>query len=287
MYGAILGDIVGKPYEHHFKMKNKVFPLFVPASRFSDDSVMTIAIADGLLRVPKDASLDEIRSSVVHSMQYWGQKYPHAGYGGRFRYWLYEEDPHPYRSFGNGSAMRVSPVGWLYDTIERTRAVAAATADVTHNHPEGIKGAEAAASVVFMARHHASKEEIKAYVEQNFGYDLNRTVAEIRPVYQSDSSCQGTVPEAIIAFLEGITFEDVLRTAVSLGGDCDTLTSIASAMAEAYYGVPTQLKEEVRRRIQPDMLEVVDRFDRKLGRSTLQQAEDHASFPESSSDFLN
>lgn len=267
MYGAILGDIVGKPYEHHFKMKNKVFPLFVPASRFSDDSVMTIAIADGLLQVSKDASLDEIRSAVIHSMQYWGQKYPRAGYGGRFIYWLYAENPQPYGSFGNGSAMRVFPVGWMYDTIERTRAVAAATADVTHNHPEGIKGAEAAASVIFMARHHASKEEIKAYVEQNFGYDLNRTAAEIRPTYQFDSSCQGTVPEAIIAFLEGTSFEDVLRTAVSLGGDCDTLTSIATAMAEAYYGVPDNLRAEVRNRIQPDMLAVVDRFDQHLGRT--------------------
>lgn len=267
MYGAILGDIVGKPYEHNFKMKNKVFPLFVPASHFSDDSVMTIAIADGLLHVAKEASLDEIRSAVIRSMQYWGRKYPRAGYGGRFRYWLYEEDPQPYRSFGNGSAMRVSPVGWLYDTIERTRAVAAATADVTHNHPEGIKGAEAAASVIFLARHHTSKEEIKAYVEQNFGYDLSRTVAEIRPTYQFDSSCQGTVPEAIIAFLEGTTFEDVLRTAVSLGGDCDTLTSIASAMAEAYYGMPDNLRAEVRNRIQPDMLAVVDQFDQHLGRA--------------------
>lgn len=267
MYGAILGDIVGKPYEHHFKMKNKVFPLFVPASRFSDDSVMTIAIADGLLQVSKDASLDEIRSAVTRSMQCWGQKYPRAGYGGRFIYWLYAENPQPYGSFGNGSAMRVSPVGWMYDTIERTRAVAAATADVTHNHPEGIKGAEAAASVIFMARHHASKEEIKAYVEQNFGYDLNRTAAEIRPTYQFDSSCQGTVPEAIIAFLEGTSFEDVLRTAVSLGGDCDTLTSIATAMAEAYYGVPDNLRTEVRNRIQPDMLAVVDRFDQHLGRT--------------------
>lgn len=267
MYGAILGDIVGKPYEHHFKMKNKVFPLFVPASRFSDDSVMTIAIADGLLQVSKDASLDEIRSAVIRSMQCWGQKYPRAGYGGRFIYWLYAENPQPYGSFGNGSAMRVSPVGWLYDTIERTRAVAAATADVTHNHPEGIKGAEAAASVIFMARHHASKEEIKAYVEQNFGYDLNRTAAEIRPTYQFDSSCQGTVPEAIIAFLEGTSFEDVLRTAVSLGGDCDTLTSIATAMAEAYYGVPDNLRAEVRNQIQPDMLAVVDRFDQHLGRT--------------------
>ncbi len=269
MYGAILGDIVGSPYEHHYKMKNKVFPLFIPASRFTDDTAMTVAIADGLLQVPKDASLDEIRSAVIHAMQRWGQKYPRAGYGGRFRYWLYEENPQPYGSFGNGSAMRVSPVGWLYDTIERTRAVAAATADVTHNHPEGIKGAEAAASVIFMARHHASKAEIKDYVEQNFGYNLNRTVAEIRPTYQFDVSCRGTVPEAIIAFLEGTTFEDVLRTAVSLGGDCDTLTSIASAMAEAYYGMPDNLRMEVRKRIQPDMLEVVERFDRCLGRQGL------------------
>ena len=266
MYGAILGDIVGSPYEGHYKMKTKEFPLFVDRSRFTDDSMMTIAVAEALMDAGKDADLDVIRKHVVHAMQTWGLRYPRAGYGGRFRRWLCEDHPQPYGSFGNGSAMRVSPAGWMYDTLERTRQVAAATADVTHNHPEGIKGAEAVASVIFLARNHHSKEEIKAYVTQEFGYDLNRTTAQIRPIYEFDVTCQGTVPEAIISFMEGTSFEDVLRTAVSLGGDCDTLTSIACAMAEAFYGMPENLREEVRNRIRPDMLAVVDRFDQLLGR---------------------
>ncbi len=274
MYGAILGDIVGSPYEGYFKMKSKEFDLFIYNSRFTDDTMMTIAVADALMEAGKDASLDKIRSCVVCAMQKWGRLYPRVGYGGRFRQWLRAENPMPYGSFGNGSAMRVSPVGWLYDTIERTREVAAATAEVTHNHPEGIKGAEAAASVIFLARNHRSKDEIKEYVTSEFGYDLNRTVDEIRPNYNFDVTCQGTVPEAIIAFLEGTSFEDVLRTAVSLGGDCDTLTSIATAMAEAFYGIPENLRMEVRNRIQPDMLAVVDRFNEMLTKATPDQHTD-------------
>ena len=192
-------------------------------------------------------------------------KYPHAGYGGMFRGWLEEKDPKPYGSFGNGSAMRVSAAGWLYDTIEETRRYAKLTAEVTHNHPEGIKGAEAVASAIFMARNGSTKDEIKDFIIGEFGYDLSRTCDEIRPTYHHVETCQQTVPEAITAFLEGENFEDVIRTAVSLGGDCDTLTCIAGGIAEAFYGVPDIDKLECKRRIPEDMLAVLERFDEVTG----------------------
>ena len=196
-------------------------------------------------------------------MQKWGKKYPYAGYGGRFRYWLTEKNPRPYGSWGNGSAMRVSTVGWLYDSLERTLEVARATAEVTHNHPEGIKGAEATATAIFLARTGSTKAEIRAYIEREFHYDLSRTCDEIRPTYHHVESCQQTVPEAITAFLEGDSFEDVIRTAVSLGGDCDTLTCIAGSIAEGFYGVPADLQEECRKRLPRDLLSVLTKFDKK------------------------
>ena len=211
MYGAILGDIIGSPYEFDMGNKSKDFPLFSRKSTFTDDTVMTVAVAEALLNAGKDADLDTIRSAVVNSMQKWGKKYPYAGYGGRFRYWLTEKNPQPYGSWGNGSAMRVSAVGWLYDSLDRTLAVARATAEVTHNHPEGIKGAEATASAIFLARTGSTKSDIKTYIEGKFHYDLSRTCDEIRPTYQHVESCQQTVPEAITAFLEGDSFEDVIR----------------------------------------------------------------------------
>ena len=262
MYGAILGDIIGSPYEFDRSMKTREFPLFIPASRFTDDSAMTVAVAEALLNT---LGMDraERRNAVVRSMQKWGWRYPDAGYGGRFYSWLYEQNPHPYNSWGNGSAMRVSAAGWLFGTLEETRAAAADTACVTHNHPEGIKGAEAVASVIWAARNGWTKAEIRKYVEDNF-YPLEKTCDEIRPGYSFDVSCQGTVPPAITAFLEGKDFEDVIRTAVSLGGDCDTLTCIAGGMAEAMYGVPEELKEECRKRLGPDMVRVLDRFEQHL-----------------------
>ena len=265
MYGAILGDMVGCPFEFDRGNKSKVFELFTKKSNFTDDSVMTIAICEALLDTGRDASLDEIKNQVVHQMQRWSRRYPYAGYGGSFQYWLVEKNPKPYGSYGNGSAMRVSSVGWLYDTMERTRDVARATAEVTHNHPEGIKGAESVASAIYLARNGWDKSEIKDYIVKNFGYDLNRTCDEIRPNYYHVESCQQTVPEAITAFLEGEDFEDVIRTAVSLGGDCDTLTAIAGSIAEAFYGIPANMREEVRRRLEKDLLEVADRFDKVLG----------------------
>ncbi|MDO5401088.1 MAG: ADP-ribosylglycohydrolase family protein [Eubacteriales bacterium] len=253
MYGAILGDIIGSPYEFRHCIKTKNFPLFSERSRFTDDTVMTIAVASALLKSGKDAELNTIRANVREEMQKWGRRYPQAGYGGAFRRWLAEENPQPYNSFGNGSAMRVSAAGWLYDSLERTVEVARATAEVTHNHPEGIKGAEAVAAAIYLARTGKSKEEIKAYIVKTFGYDLSRTCDEIRPTYFPRATCQETVPEAITAFLEGRDFEDVIRTAVSLGGDSDTLTAIAVSIAEAFYGMPEELEEECRKRIPSEM----------------------------------
>ena len=230
---------------------------------------MTIAVAEALLDDPSSSD-EEIKKALVESMQKWGHKYPGAGYGKRFIGWLHAKDPEPYGSYGNGSAMRVSAAGWLYDTIEETRRIARLTAEVTHNHPEGIKGAEVTASAIFLARNGASKEEIRDYIVREFGYDLSRTCDEIRPTYYHVESCQQTVPEAITAFLEGMDFEDVIRTAVSLGGDCDTLTCIAGSIAEAFYGVPEELKQSCRERLPEDMVDILGRFDiaRNRGGST-------------------
>lgn len=260
MYGALLGDMIGAPYEFDRGNKSKEFPLFCENSRFTDDSVMTIAVAEALLdsRFLDD---DSIRAALIKSMRKWGKKYPDAGYGRKFLCWLREKDPKPYGSCGNGSAMRVSAAGWLFDTLEETREKARLTAEVTHDHPEGIKGAEAASSAIFLARTGRSKGEIQDYIVQEFGYDLSRTCDQIRSSYYHNESCQKTVPEAITAFLEGADFEDVIRTAVSLGGDCDTLTCIAGSIAEAFYGVPAILKAECKSRLPEDMAYILGRFD--------------------------
>lgn len=260
MYGAILGDIIGSPFEFDRGDKTKDFKLFSRRSHFTDDSVMTLAVCEALLKVGQDATVKEMEDAVISSMQSWGRKYPHEGYGGYFRCWLTARHPEPYNSFGNGSAMRVSAAGWLYDSLEKTRVVAKATANVTHNHLEGIKGAEATASAIFMARNGSSKEEIKKYIENEFHYDLNRTLDEIRPSFHMDETCQKTVPEAIIAFLEARDFEDAIRNAVSLGGDTDTLGAITGSIAEAYFGISETLISECRNRINKDMRDVVDAF---------------------------
>lgn len=260
MIGAIMGDMIGAPYEFDRGNKTKDFPLFGRGSQFTDDSVMTIAVAEALMDTIGKSDA-EIRAALVESMQKWGKRYPNAGYGWMFYHWLREKNPKPYGSFGNGSSMRVSSAGWLFDTLEETRHMARLTAEVTHNHLEGIKGAEATASAIFLARNGSSKEEIKDYIISEFGYDLSRTCDEIRPGYHHVETCQQTVPEAITAFMEGTDFEDVIRTAVSLGGDCDTLTCIAGSMAEALYGIPAEMVNECRKRLPEDMLAVIDRFD--------------------------
>lgn len=264
MYGAILGDIIGSPYEFDRGNKSKDFPLFSQKSKYTDDTVMTIAVAEAFLDAQSATDMDWIRRRVVRGMQRFGKLYPHAGYGGMFSRWLREKDPQPYGSYGNGSAMRVSSVAWLYDDLDIVRRMARLSAEVTHNHPEGIKGAEATATAIFLARTGSTKAEIKAYIEGQFGYDLSRTCDEIRPTYHHVESCQKTIPEAITAFLEGESFEDVIHTAVSLGGDCDTLTCIAVAIAEGFYGVPEDLKQECRNRLPEHLLEVLQRFDSLL-----------------------
>lgn len=258
MYGAILGDIIGSPYEFDMGNKSKDFPLFSKNSMFTDDTVMTIAVAEAFMGAPDDE--DAIRQRLIQSMQELGNRYPGAGYGLRFSNWLDSENPQPYNSWGNGSAMRVSSVAWLYDDLSTVLRMARLSAEVTHNHPEGIKGAEATASAIFLARSGSSKAEIKAYIEEQFGYDLSRTCDEIRPTYHHVESCQETVPEAITAFLEGDSFEDVIRTAVSLGGDCDTLTCIAGSIAEGYYGVPEDLKRKCKQLLPSDLITCVRDF---------------------------
>ena len=269
MIGAILGDMIGSPYEFDRGNKSKDFPLFSRKSEFTDDSVMTVAVAEALMDAAGKTD-EEIKAALVRAMQKWGRRYPDAGYGGMFRTWLWSRTPEPYGSYGNGSAMRVAAAGWLFDTLEETRRMARLSAVVTHNHPEGIKGAEAAASAIWLARCGRGKQEIRAYIIREFGYDLSRTCDEIRPAYRHVESCQETVPEAITAFLEGDSFEDVIRTAVSLGGDCDTLTCIAGGMAEAFYGVPDELAAECRKRLPADMLALLDRFE-KLRKPSVRQ----------------
>ena len=267
MYGAILGDIIGSPYEFDMGDKTKDFPLFSKRSEFTDDSVMTIAVAEAFLDVleanakPSD---DVIKELLVCKMKKYGKLYPNAGYGGRFSWWLRTDNSEPYNSFGNGSAMRVSSVAWLFNSIETVRHAARLSAEVTHNHLEGIKGAEATASAIYLARTGHSKDEIRQYIENEYDYVLNRTCDEIRPDYHHVESCMETVPEAITAFLEGESFEDVIRIAVSLGGDCDTLTAIAGSIAEGFYGVPEELKTECMSRLPDDLKVIVQRYNNHL-----------------------
>jgi ADP-ribosylglycohydrolase len=227
-------------------------------------TVMTLAVAKAFMDLPEEMDDESIKTHLVQVMHKIGWAHPDAGYGSRFGAWLFLDGTEPYNSYGNGSAMRVSSVAWLYHDIDAVRKAARLSAEVTHNHPEGIKGAEATASAIFLARTGHSKEEIRTYIEGEFGYDLSRTCDEIRPTYYHDESCMKTVPEAITAFLEGNSFEDVIRTAVSLGGDCDTLTAIAGSIAEGFYGVPDELKEECIRRLPEDLLGVVEAFLEKI-----------------------
>ena len=221
---------------------------------------MTLAVARAFMGAGSDADDETIRQSMVRSMRELAKRYPRAGYGGRFRWWLTDQDPQPYNSWGNGSAMRVSSAAWLFHDLGSVLRAAKLSTEVTHNHPEGIKGAQATAAAIFLARTGHSKAEIRQYIVETFGYDLSRTCDEIRPAYRHVESCQETVPEAITAFLEGEDFEDIIRTAVSLGGDCDTLTAIAGSIAEGFYGVPEELEKECLARLPDDLREIVERF---------------------------
>lgn len=250
MLGALVGDIVGSVYEFR-NHRSKDFPLFSPGSVFTDDSVLTVALAEAILDGADYAGL----------MREYGRRYPDAGYGGRFARWLRDPSMGPYGSFGNGAAMRISPAGWAYEGLEETLERAKAFTVPTHDHPEGVKGAQATAGAIWMARKRRSKPEIRAWVEAFAGYDLSRTCDAIRPAYEFDETCQGTVPEALVAFLESSGFEDAIRLAVSLGGDSDTLACIAGSVAEAFYGgVPYPIDAEAMERLDLDLLRVVDRF---------------------------
>ena len=238
MIGAIIGDIVGSRFEWH-NIKTKEFALFTPRCRPTDDSVMTLAVAQAILDSAEDP--DSLARNAVRRMQELGRRYPRAGYGGRFRSWLHAEDPQPYNSYGNGSAMRVSPCGFAANSLEEAIAMADAVTAVTHNHPEGMKGAEATAAAIFLARSGKSKEEIRAHIVRHY-YPLDFTLDEIRPTYSFDVSCQGSVPQALEAFFESTDFEDAIRSAISIGGDSDTIAAITGGVAEAYYGVPAPIR---------------------------------------------
>lgn len=263
--GAIVGDVVGKPYEFS-NIKTKEFDLVTEECRFSDDTVMTIAVASALRKWKKGEVIDEgkFEQAVIESMRSFGELYPDAGYGGKFRRWLKSSNPKPYNSFGNGSAMRVSPVAWYFDDLETVEKFAGITAQVTHNHPEGIKGARATAAAIFLARTGKAKSSIKGYIEAKYGYDLSKTCDEIRPDYMFDSSCMGTVPQAITAFLEGENFEDALRNAVSLGGDTDTLAAITASIADGMWGVPEEIEQLVRSRLDDFLKAELDKWELAL-----------------------
>lgn len=253
MIGAIAGDIIGSVYEHR-QIKTKDFPLFDPRCRFTDDTVLTVAIADAILS----------GRPYIESVREIGRRYPGAGYGGSFIQWLHSDDPQPYNSWGNGSAMRVSPVGFAFLSEEEVLRHAKMTAEISHNHPEGIKGAQATALAVFLARTGTGKEQIRSRIAEDFGYDMDRTVDDIRPGYAFDVSCQGTVPEAIIAFLDSDSYEDAVRNAISLGGDSDTLACITGGIAEAFYGdVPKYLQEKVQECLTADLWQVTKAFCQK------------------------
>lgn len=261
MLGAITGDIIGSRFEFN-GIKSTAFDLLGRGCRFTDDSAMTLAVAEWLL---DDTNLTH--EVLERKMVKYGEMDTEAGYGGKFYDWLFRPDKlwedgvrRPYNSWGNGSAMRVSPVGWMFDTLEETECVAEVSASITHNHPEGIKGAQATAAAIFMARNGASKEAIRGYVSNRYGYDLNRTIEEIRPEYRFEVSCQRSVPEAIIAFLDSKDYESAVLLAVSLGGDADTQACIAGGIAEAFYGMPDDLVEDIGYHLLPAFKDVIIRL---------------------------
>lgn len=253
MIAAIAGDMIGSVHERA-NIKRTDFTLFKDGSRFTDDTVMTLAVADCLMnRRPYAATLRE-----------YGRRYPDRGYGGMFRKWLASDDMGAYQSFGNGSAMRVSPVGFAMPSEQEVLGEAKRSAEVTHDHPEGIKGAQALALAVFLAHHGADKPTIRKEISGRFKYDLDRTVERIRPKYRFDVSCQGSVPEAIIAFLDSTDVESAIRLAISLGGDADTLACMAGAVAQAFYKrVPREIVDEVARRLAPELLQLTQEFCRR------------------------
>ena len=254
--GAIIGDVVGSVYEFD-SIKTKEFPLFSKYSQFTDDTVMTLAIANWLL---VDKSSKEV---LIDSLKYFGNKYINAGYGGRFIKWLVQQSPEPYGSWANGSAMRVSPCAWVSESLEESQNLAKLSAIVTHNHPEGIKGALATSDAIYLAKTGSSKTEIKNHIEKEYDYDLSRNLDDIRPKYSFDVSCKGSVPEAIICFLQAHDFEDTIRNAISLGGDADTQAAIAGSIASAYWDVSDELCFDALNYLDGFLLDIFNEFEDK------------------------
>lgn len=274
MFGAIIGDMAGSIYEFD-NYRSKEFPFFSSGCFPTDDTIMTIAVAKAILE--NDGKVEGLPKMTVEWMQKIGRQYPNCGYGGRFRRWMYDDDPKPYRSYGNGAAMRVSACGWAGKSLEEVKQLSYAVTAVTHDHAEGIKGAEASACAIFLARTGHSKERIRAFIEENY-YKLDITIDELRRIYQFDESCQGTVPYAVQAFLESESFEDAIRNAISVGGDSDTLAAITGSIAEAFYGIPDDLRAQAIGQFRlgcmvhyprataeknPDLLSVIEQFEER------------------------
>lgn len=254
MLGAIVGDIIGSPYE--FKPnKDIAFEIFKQGSRFTDDTVMTLAVARWLM---EDKTHNP--TTLIDIMTELGVRYPKVGYGSTFAKWLALSEKQPYNSWGNGSGMRVSPIGLYAETLDEALSLAAVSAMVTHNHKEGVRGAQAIAACMFLARKGKTKDEIREYVTKTFHYDLNRNTEDIRPKYKFDVSCQGSVPESILAFLEGNSFEEIVRIAVSLGGDADTMACMAGAIASCVYEIPEEMIKKSNEILTPQLLEIKDNF---------------------------
>lgn len=254
--GTICGDIIGSTREH-YSIKTKDFRLYEENSIFTDDTVMTLAVASWLI---KDKSSKEV---LISEVKRFGLRYPHSGYGGMFRRWLRDESSEAYGSWANGSAMRVSPTAWVAESLEESQKLAELSAVITHNHPEGIKGALATNDAIYLARNGFSKDEIREHVETNYDYNLDYTVDEIRPYYEFDVSCAGSVPESIVCFLDAEDYEDTIRNAVSLGGDADTQAAIAGSIASAYWDVPKEIAAEGLSRLDSNLLEVFIDFREK------------------------
>ncbi|MDR2828165.1 MAG: ADP-ribosylglycohydrolase family protein [Acholeplasmatales bacterium] len=259
MLGAIVGDVVGSIYEWH-NIKTKKFDFLSQRCFFTDDTVMSVSVAKSLLECKKDFSnLSEV---TICNMRFLGNKYPNAGYGGMFRQWLYNNDLGPYNSYGNGAAMRVSACAWVAKTLKEALNLSQAVTSVTHNHIEGIKGAAATVACIFLARNGKTIKEIKNYIDENY-YKMDFTLDDIRDSYSFNESCEKTVPQAIVAFLESISFEDAIRNAISIGGDSDTLAAITGSIAEAYYGIPISIRDEVIKKLDKSLLEIVTKFESK------------------------
>lgn len=262
MIGAIIGDIVGDIYEFN-NIKTKDFDFFGKNNSFTDDTVMTVCVAKALLDWNRNGTLEDFKELLIDTMHGIGHQYPNCGYGGHFAMWILFNKREPYNSWGNGSAMRVSPCGFFANSLEEAQQLAKASAEITHNHPEGIKGAVATASAIYLARTGKSKEEIKDYICENY-YNINFTLDEIRPTYRFNESCQDTVPQALESFFESVDYEDSIRNCISIGGDSDTMAAICGGIAEAYYGIPDNIKEIGLSYLDKRLLNIIKDFEKRF-----------------------